>query len=69
MDKEAAKLWRCFRTVKEMVKDRGYELAEGEDAISLRDFKSKFTSGDGSIQYAPRPKWHPHVLTILPDAV
>jgi len=48
-EREAAKLWRAWRTVHEMVQDRGYELSDEEVKISLDDFKNKFTSDDGSI--------------------
>jgi DNA-directed RNA polymerase I, II, and III subunit RPABC1 len=53
-EREAAKLWRAWRTVHEMVQDRGYELTDEEVKISLEDFKSKFASADGTIEYAPR---------------
>ncbi len=49
-EREAAKLWRAWRTVHEMVQDRGYELTEEEVKISFDDFKTKFTSDDGSIR-------------------
>jgi hypothetical protein len=52
-DRESARLWRAWRTIHEMVQDRGYELSEEEVKISLDDFKIKFTGEDGSIKYAP----------------
>ncbi|KAF8850783.1 RPB5 subunit of DNA-directed RNA polymerase [Acephala macrosclerotiorum] len=48
-ERESAKLWRAWRTVHEMVQDRGYELSEAEVKISFEDFKDKFTSDDGSV--------------------
>ncbi|CZR66998.1 probable DNA-directed RNA polymerases I [Phialocephala subalpina] len=48
-ERESAKLWRAWRTVHEMVQDRGYELSEEEVKISFEDFKNKFTSDDGSV--------------------
>lgn len=48
-ERESAKLWRAWRTVHEMVQDRGYELADQEVKISFEDFKDKFTSDDGSV--------------------
>jgi len=48
-EREAAKLWRAWRTVHEMVQDRGYELSDEEVKISLQDFKQKFTSDDGAV--------------------
>jgi DNA-directed RNA polymerase I, II, and III subunit RPABC1 len=52
-ERESAKLWRSWRTVHEMVQDRGYELTEAEVKISFEDFKSEYTGADGSIEYAP----------------
>jgi DNA-directed RNA polymerase I, II, and III subunit RPABC1 len=49
-DREAARLWRAWRTIHEMVQDRGYTLAEEEVTISLEEFKSQFTGADGSIK-------------------
>jgi DNA-directed RNA polymerase I, II, and III subunit RPABC1 len=48
-EREAAKLWRAWRTVHEMVQDRGYELSDEEVKISLEDFKYKF-SQDGAVE-------------------
>jgi DNA-directed RNA polymerase I, II, and III subunit RPABC1 len=50
-DRESARLWRAWRTVHEMVQDRGYELSEEEVKISLDDFKRKYTGDDGTIRY------------------
>lgn len=50
--REAARLWRAWRTVHEMVQDRGYELTEEEVKISLDQFKANFTGPDGTIEYA-----------------
>ncbi|PMD23442.1 RPB5 subunit of DNA-directed RNA polymerase, partial [Hyaloscypha hepaticicola] len=48
--REAARLWRAWRTVHEMVQDRGYELSEEEVKISLEDFIEKFRDdGEGGI--------------------
>lgn len=53
-EREAARLWRAWRTVHEMVQDRGYELSDEEVKISLEDFKSQYTlQGEGIIEYAP----------------
>jgi len=45
-DREFARLWRAWRTVHEMVQDRGYELAEEEVGISLEDFKTQYRGAD-----------------------
>lgn len=52
-ERESEKLWRAWRTVHEMVQDRGYELTEDEVKIPLEVFKDKYSSGDGLIEYAP----------------
>lgn len=53
-ERETAKLWRVWRTVHEMVQDRGYELSDEEVKITLDGFKQRFTGTDGSIEYAPK---------------
>ncbi|KAK2626329.1 hypothetical protein QTJ16_004591 [Diplocarpon rosae] len=59
-ERESARMWRAWRTVHEMVQDRGYELSEEEVKISFEDFKSQYTLGDGSVnrksmQFSARP--------------
>lgn len=49
-ERNVRKLWRTFRTVKEMVKDRGYFIAQEEIELSLEDFKSKYCDGMGKPQ-------------------
>jgi DNA-directed RNA polymerases I, II, and III subunit RPABC1 len=51
-ERETARLWRAWRTVHEMVRDRGYELSDEEVKITLDDFKYKFET-DGVVEYAP----------------
>ncbi|KAI9852096.1 MAG: DNA-directed RNA polymerases II 24 kDa polypeptide (RNA polymerase II subunit 5) [Thelocarpon superellum] len=46
-ERETTKLWRAWRTIHEMVQDRGYELAEEEVRISLEDFKQKYATDNG----------------------
>ncbi|KAK3318322.1 RNA polymerase [Apodospora peruviana] len=58
--KEVSRLWRAWRTVHEMVQDRGYELAEEEVRISLDKFRLDYTNEDGSpnrakMQFSARP--------------
>lgn len=48
-ERETARLWRAWRTVHEMVQDRGYELSDEEVKITLDDFKNNFGAGDGSV--------------------
>jgi len=46
--KELVRLWRVYRTVRQMLDDRGYEMLEEERDISLEDFRAQFadpTSG------------------------
>lgn len=48
-DREATKLWRTYRTVKEMVRDRGYNVGQSEIDISLADFKQQYCTSDGQV--------------------
>jgi DNA-directed RNA polymerase I, II, and III subunit RPABC1 len=46
-DRESAKLWRAWKTVHEMVQDRGYTLSDEEVKISLEEFKERYTGNEG----------------------
>ncbi|KAI9674231.1 MAG: DNA-directed RNA polymerases II 24 kDa polypeptide (RNA polymerase II subunit 5) [Caeruleum heppii] len=46
-ERELTRLWRAWRTVHEMVQDRGYELSEEEVRISLEDFRRKYGTEKG----------------------
>ncbi|KAI9761868.1 MAG: GTPase of the mitochondrial inner membrane that associates with the large ribosomal subunit [Chaenotheca gracillima] len=46
-ERELARCWRAWRTVHEMVQDRGYELADEEVHISLDDFRRNYGDSDG----------------------
>ncbi|KAH7313211.1 RNA polymerase [Rhexocercosporidium sp. MPI-PUGE-AT-0058] len=48
-ERESARLWRAWRTVHEMVQDRGYELSDEEVKISFDDFKRQYTGNDGGV--------------------
>ncbi|OWP04595.1 hypothetical protein B2J93_4874 [Marssonina coronariae] len=48
-ERESARMWRAWRTVHEMVQDRGYELSEEEVKISFEEFKRQYTLADGSV--------------------
>lgn len=48
--REAQLLWRAWRTIHQMVRDRGYELLDEEIDISFEDFKHKFGEG-GHVRY------------------
>ena len=43
-EREAAKLWRAWKTVHEMVQDRGYELTDEEVQMGFDAFKNKFSN-------------------------
>ncbi|KAH6635539.1 RNA polymerase [Chaetomium sp. MPI-SDFR-AT-0129] len=58
--KEVTRLWRSWRTIHEMVQDRGYELADSEVRVPLDRFRRDFTNDDGSpnrtkLQFSARP--------------
>jgi DNA-directed RNA polymerase I, II, and III subunit RPABC1 len=41
------RLWRVYRTTKEMLYDRGYQILEEDCNISLAEFSDKFSRQDG----------------------
>ncbi|KAJ5682634.1 DNA-directed RNA polymerase I II and III subunit RPABC1 [Penicillium macrosclerotiorum] len=45
--KELTRLWRTWRTVYEMLSDRGYEVSDEELQISLEEFKQKYADAMG----------------------
>ncbi|TLS31369.1 hypothetical protein PpBr36_02911 [Pyricularia pennisetigena] len=45
----ARKLWRAWRTIHQMLSDRGYELSEEECNISIERFLADFTDGNGNV--------------------
>ncbi|KAK2768268.1 DNA-directed RNA polymerases II 24 kDa polypeptide (RNA polymerase II subunit 5) [Arachnomyces sp. PD_36] len=42
-DREMTRLWRTWRTIFEMLVDRGYEVTEEEVSISLETFKARYS--------------------------
>ncbi|KAI9764911.1 MAG: DNA-directed RNA polymerases II 24 kDa polypeptide (RNA polymerase II subunit 5) [Geoglossum simile] len=46
-EREATRLWRAWRTVKEMCLDRGYQISDDEVHISLDEFKVMYTDTNG----------------------
>ncbi|ORY62963.1 RNA polymerase [Pseudomassariella vexata] len=48
-ERNIVRTWRAWRTVHEMVHDRGYELGEEEVKIPLEEFRHKYTNADGSL--------------------
>ena len=49
-ERNISRLWRAFKTVKEMVKDRGYFITQEEIDLSLEDFKVKYCDSMGKPQ-------------------
>ena len=49
-ERDVRRLWRAYRTVKEMVKDRGYFITQEEIELSLDDFKAKYCDSMGRPQ-------------------
>ncbi|RYP21792.1 hypothetical protein DL765_002017 [Monosporascus sp. GIB2] len=77
-EKVVVRTWRAWRTVHEMVDDRGYELAEDEVKISLDQFKAQYCSADnsvirGKLNFSARPsqemlrKYTPPATPSNPD--
>ncbi|KAG8528126.1 uncharacterized protein KY384_007042 [Bacidia gigantensis] len=48
-DRETIKLWRAWRTVHEMCRDRGYELSDDELLIPLDKFRADYSDASGAI--------------------
>ncbi|CAK4004141.1 DNA-directed RNA polymerases I, II, and III subunit RPABC1 [Lecanosticta acicola] len=48
--RELSRMWRVYRTVKQMCYDRGYELTEDECNISLDKFRQDFADDSGAPQ-------------------
>ncbi|KAL1960828.1 hypothetical protein VTO42DRAFT_5811 [Malbranchea cinnamomea] len=46
-DREMTRLWRTWRTVFEMLLDRGYEVTEEEVKISLNEFRQRYSDALG----------------------
>lgn len=49
-ERNISRLWRAFKTVKEMVRDRGYFITQQEIDLSLEDFKAKYCDSMGRPQ-------------------
>ncbi|KAF2455359.1 RNA polymerase [Lineolata rhizophorae] len=45
--RELIRMWRCYKTARQMCADRGYQLAESELDISLDDFRRDFADANG----------------------
>ncbi|KAK9380033.1 RNA polymerase [Kockiozyma suomiensis] len=46
-ERQASRLWRTFRTVKEMVKDRGYDISDDDLNMTLDVFRSRMCDSMG----------------------
>jgi hypothetical protein len=53
---DSAALWKVNRTIHELVKDRGYQVADEEINMSLADFKAQYANNGGTVEWAaPMP--------------
>ncbi|KAN0061216.1 DNA-directed RNA polymerases II 24 kDa polypeptide (RNA polymerase II subunit 5) [Thecaphora frezii] len=48
-DRETARLWRVNKTIHELVRDRGYQVADEEYNIDLETFKAEYAPNGGSV--------------------
>jgi hypothetical protein len=63
------RLWRVWRTTKEMLNDRGYLILEDDMTLSLEDFSKRYAREDGEPEYALTRCLGPGaVLTLYPVA-
>ncbi|KAI9706073.1 MAG: DNA-directed RNA polymerases II 24 kDa polypeptide (RNA polymerase II subunit 5) [Candelina mexicana] len=67
-ERESTRLWRAWRTVHEMIQDRGYELSEEEVRMPLDEFRIRFTDPPDSglidrkkLNFSARPT--PNMIT------
>ncbi|KAI8919193.1 RNA polymerase [Powellomyces hirtus] len=44
-DREAARLWRVYKTMRELIRDRGFAVTQREIDMSLEEFKATFVQG------------------------
>lgn len=51
VDRETVRLWRVFKTVNQMIRDRGFVVIQGFKELSLKDFVSTFAPGGIVIEY------------------
>ncbi|KAL7276221.1 DNA-directed RNA polymerases II 24 kDa polypeptide (RNA polymerase II subunit 5) [Rhizina undulata] len=49
-DRECARLYQCWKTVHEMVQDRGYEISDEELNLSLDEFRRLYCDSEGRPQ-------------------
>ncbi|KLJ05441.1 DNA-directed RNA polymerase I, II, and III subunit RPABC1 [Blastomyces silverae] len=79
-DREMTKLWRTWRTVFEMLADRGYEVTEDEIKIPLDEFRTRYSDALGfpdrnKMKISARPsqammdKYTPLPTTLKPNPV
>ncbi|KAG6850708.1 hypothetical protein H0H93_009866 [Arthromyces matolae] len=47
---ESAKLWKVNRTIHELVKDRGFAVADEEIHLDLPTFKATYASESGAVE-------------------
>ncbi|KIY43770.1 RPB5 subunit of DNA-directed RNA polymerase [Fistulina hepatica ATCC 64428] len=48
-DDDSARLWRVNRTIHELVRDRGYAVADEELNIDLQTFRNTYSNGMGTV--------------------
>lgn len=50
-DKETIRLWRVYRTIHQMVSDRGFLVSQASLNITLNDFLASFAAGGSILEY------------------
>lgn len=48
-ERVASRLWRVYRTTKEMVRDRGYLILQKEVEVTLDEFRAQFCDSMGNV--------------------
>lgn len=49
VDRDTVRLWRVFKTLKQLVHDRGYVVSQGELDVTLSEFIQTFASSGNTI--------------------
>lgn len=51
-DRETVRLWRVYKTVHQMIHDRGYTVSQAQITMPLSDFLATFTAGGSILEYS-----------------
>ncbi|OQE89802.1 hypothetical protein PENNAL_c0013G00540 [Penicillium nalgiovense] len=64
-EREMTRLWRTFRTVYELLADRGYEVSDNELLLPLEDFRAKYADPLGYPEQCRHASLKSHITNKL----